>query len=76
MRRLAGACVLAALAGGAVLSAQDLAVMFACDRRKPVDLATTGTEVRGGAVITDLTYQTLTATRRDRLAWLRARLPQ
>jgi len=64
MNRLLGACVLAALTGGAVLSAQEPGVMFAYDRRKPVDLATTGTEVRGGAVITDLTYLTLTATRR------------
>jgi predicted esterase len=38
--------------------------MFAYDRSRPVGLVTTGTEARGGAVIADVTYQTLTRTRR------------
>lgn len=64
MRVSLTACALAALAGGAILAAQDPSVMFAYDRRKPADLETRGTEARDGAVITDLTYRTLTGTRR------------
>ena len=64
MRRFLSACALAAMAGGIALSAQDPGVMFSYDRGKPLDLATTGTERHDGAVITDLTYRTLTGTRR------------
>jgi dienelactone hydrolase len=38
--------------------------MFAYDRSRPVGLVTTGSEARGGAVIADVTYETLTRTRR------------
>jgi predicted esterase len=64
MKRHVTACVLAAMAGGSVLVAQDPASMFAYDRRRPADLVAAGTEVQGSAVVTDLTYQTLTGTRR------------
>jgi len=55
---------LALMAGGAVVLGQDPASMFAYDRRRPADLVSTGTEVRGTAVVADLTYATLTGTRR------------
>ena len=64
MTRLVTACVLTAMAGGAAVLAQDLAAMFAYDRTRPADLVAGGTEERGGAVITDVNYQTLTGTRR------------
>ena len=64
MKRLLLACVAAVLAGGVSVPAQDPGSMFAYDRRRPADLVTGGTEKRGAAVITDLTYQTLTGTRR------------
>ena len=55
---------LALMAGGAVVLGQDPASMFAYDQRRPADLVSTGTEVRGTAVVADLTYATLTGTRR------------
>ena len=64
MKRLVTACVCAALAGGVAVLAQDPADMFAYDRRRPADLISGGIEARGAAVITDLTYQTLTGARR------------
>jgi dienelactone hydrolase len=64
MKRLVTACVLTAMAGGAALPAQDPASMFAYDRRRAADLAAAGSEVRGAAVVTDLSYRTLTGTRR------------
>ena len=64
MKRLAAACVWAALAGGVAVMAQDPTSMFAYDRRRPADLVVGGTEERGAAAITDLTYQTLTGARR------------
>jgi dienelactone hydrolase len=64
MNRLVVACALAASAGGIMSAAQAPASMFAYDRRRPPDLVAGGTEVRGAAVITDLTYQTLTGSRR------------
>jgi len=64
MKRLATAYALTVMAGGTALMAQDPASIFAYDRRRPADLVTAGTETRGAAVVTDLTYQTLTGTRR------------
>ena len=64
MKKLLTACVLAAMAGGSVLVGQDPSSMFAYDRRRPADLVSGGTEMSGSAVITDLTYRTLTGTRR------------
>jgi predicted esterase len=45
-------------------SAQDPASMFAYDGRKPADVVAGATEARDSAIIADLTYQTLTGTRR------------
>jgi dienelactone hydrolase len=64
MKRLLSASVLAAMVGGTPLLAQDPAMLFAYDTRRPADLAVTGAEMRGAAVVTDLTYRTLTGTRR------------
>jgi dienelactone hydrolase len=64
MQKLATTCALAVIVGGTVLPAQDPASMFAYDRRRPADLVTAGAEARGSAVVTDLTYQTLTGARR------------
>jgi len=64
MKRLVTACVFAVTASAAVLPAQDSATMFAYDRRRPADLVAAGTETRGSAVVTDLSYLTLTGTRR------------
>jgi len=64
MKRLVTASVLTAIVGGATLLAQDPASTFAYDRRRPVDLVAAGAEARGAAVVTDVTYQTLTGTRR------------
>jgi dienelactone hydrolase len=64
MTRLLTACALAVGAAGVLLAAQDPASMFAYDRQRPADLATSGTETRGAATITDLTYRTLGGTRR------------
>ena len=64
MKRLVTACVLTTVAGGAAVLAQDPAAMFEYDKRRPAGVVTGGAERRGGAVITDLTYQTLTGARR------------
>ncbi len=64
MKAIATVCALAAVTGGAAVLAQDPVSMFAYDRRKPVELTVIGTEVRGGAAVNDVTYQTLTGTRR------------
>jgi len=65
MKTIAIVCALAAATGGVVsLAAQDPPSMFAYDRQRPAGLVATGTEVRGAAVVTDLTYQTLTGARR------------
>ena len=64
MKRLLAGSVLAAMLGGEAPAAQGPASMFAYDRGRPADLAAARTEVRGPAVVTDLTYQTLTGTRR------------
>ena len=64
MKKLITACVAAFVAGGVFLPAQDPASMFAYDGRTPVDVVAGATEARGAAIITDLTYQTLTGTRR------------
>jgi dienelactone hydrolase len=64
MKQLLTACALAVGVAGILRAAQDPAAWFAYDRRKPADLVTAGTEMRGAVVVTDLTYQTLTGTRR------------
>jgi dienelactone hydrolase len=64
MKQLLTACALAVCVAGILGAAQDPAAWFAYDRRKPADLVTAGTEKRGAVVVTDLTYQTLTGTRR------------
>jgi predicted esterase len=64
MKTIATVCALAAVTGGAAVLAQDPVSMFAYDRQRPAGLVATGTEVRGAAVVTDLTYQTLTGARR------------
>ena len=64
MRWHVAACVLASMAGTSSLVAQASESMFAFDRRLPADLVVAGSEVRGDAVVTDLTYRTLTGTRR------------
>jgi len=64
MRWHVAACVLASMAGTSSLLARDPESMFAYDRRRPADLVVAGTEVRGAAVVTDLTYRTLTGPRR------------
>jgi dienelactone hydrolase len=64
MKRLLAGSVLAAMLGGEAPAAQGQASMFAYDRGRPVGLVAARTEVRGPAVVTDLTYQTLTGTRR------------
>jgi cephalosporin-C deacetylase-like acetyl esterase len=62
MRRLATALALAA--GSIMLPATEPASMFAYDRRGPAGLEIVGSETRSAAVVTDLTYRTLTGTRR------------
>jgi len=64
MKTIVTMCALAAVTGGAAVLAQDPVSMFAYDRQRPAGLVATGTEVRGAAVVTDLTYQTLTGARR------------
>ena len=65
MKTIVSVCALAAATGGVVsLAAQDPPSMFAYARQRPPGLVATGTEVRGAAVVTDLTYQTLTGARR------------
>lgn len=64
MKRLVTFCAFGAVVGGAALLAQDPASIFAYDARRPVRLTAGGTAVRGGAVVTDLTYETLMGTRR------------
>jgi predicted esterase len=57
-------CVLTALIGGAVLAAQDPASMFAYDRHRPANIVLGAVDTREAAVVTDLTYETLTGSRR------------
>ena len=64
MKTLLTAWVLAATVGGVILLAQAPAFIFAYDRRWPAGLVAGGTEERGAAAVTDLTYQTLTGARR------------
>lgn len=64
MKKILTACAFGVMVAEAILRAQDPASMFAYDRRRPPDLVAGGTEARGAAVITDVTYQTLTGTRR------------
>jgi dienelactone hydrolase len=45
----------------AAMAAQPAASMFTYDRRKPFNVTVTGTEPRGAAVVTDLTYDRLTS---------------
>jgi len=56
---------LAVAAATVSLSGQEEArSIFAYDRGRPFDVTVVGSEPRGGAVVTDLTYSTLTRTRR------------
>jgi len=57
-------CALTTLLGGAVLAAQDPASMFAYDQRRPANIMRGAAEAREAAVVTDLTYETLTGARR------------
>ena len=51
-------------AAGAAVAAQAPGTLFDYDRARPFDLRVAGTEVRGAATITDLTYDRLTTGRR------------
>jgi predicted esterase len=64
MNRLMTGLVLAAAAGGIMLPAEGPASMFDYNRRRPLGLEIAGSEARGAAVVTDLTYRTLTGTTR------------
>jgi len=64
MKRIGTTLVLAVAAGVLMLRAIGPASMFEYDRRRPVGLETLTSETRGAAVVTDLTYVTLTGTRR------------
>ena len=55
---------LAVAAATVSLSGQEARSIFAYDRGRPFDVTVVGSEPRGGAVVTDLTYSTLTRTRR------------
>jgi dienelactone hydrolase len=47
-----------------LLSAQETPSVFSYDRSRPFDVSIVGSESRGAAIVTDLTYGTLTRTRR------------
>jgi len=64
MKTLAAGCAAVLSAGGILVAAQDPASVFAYDRRRPAEVVAAGTELRGAAVVTDLTYRTLTGARR------------
>ena len=64
MKMLAAGCAAVLSAGGILVAAQDPASVFAYDRRRPAEVVAAGTELRGAAVVTDLTYRTLTGARR------------
>jgi cephalosporin-C deacetylase-like acetyl esterase len=64
MKTIVAVCALAAVTCGAAVLAQDPVSMFAYDRRRPADVVVTGKETRGAAVVTGLTYETLTGARR------------
>jgi predicted esterase len=55
---------LAASAATVSLSGQATPSMFAYDRGRPFDVRIVGSEPRGAAMVTDITYSTLTGTRR------------
>jgi dienelactone hydrolase len=54
----------AAAAATVSLSGQEARFIFAYDRGRPFDVTVVGSETRGAAIVTDLTYSTLTRTRR------------
>jgi cephalosporin-C deacetylase-like acetyl esterase len=62
MTRLVAA--LAVVACGIPLAAQDPGTMVAHDRRRPPGLEVVRSETRGAAVVEDVTYRTLTGSRR------------
>jgi dienelactone hydrolase len=64
MKGLLTAGVLMLMGGGALFEEQDPASIFAYDTQRPADVAIAGSETRGAAIVTDLTYQTLAGTRR------------
>ena len=57
-------CMLAVAMGGAVMSAQVPGTMFAYDHRRPVNIVRGAVETREAAVVTELSYETLTGARR------------
>ncbi len=75
MKRVATVFVLAVAAGGIMLPAEGPASVFDYNRRRPVGLEIAGSETRAAAVVTDLTYLTLTGTRRGAYLVTPARHP-
>jgi cephalosporin-C deacetylase-like acetyl esterase len=64
MKTPVAAWALMVAVGGAGLAAQDPASMFAYDQRRPANIVRGAVETREAAVVTDLTYETLTGARR------------
>jgi predicted esterase len=64
MHRAPVALALAVAAATAIVPAQEPASTFAYNRRQPFDVTILGSQPRGAAIVTDLTYSTLTRTRR------------
>jgi len=64
MNRVPVALALAVAAATAIVPAQEPASTFAYNRHKPFDVTVVGSAPRGRAIVTDLTYGTLTSTRR------------
>jgi predicted esterase len=64
MNRFVLGCALAASMGGAMLTAQEPAPVFSYDRHQPFEVVVAGKESRGTALVTDLTYKTVTGSRR------------
>ena len=63
MNRVPVALALAVAAATAIVPAQEPASTFAYNRHKPFDVTVVGSAPRGRAIVTDLTYGTLTRTR-------------
>jgi dienelactone hydrolase len=64
MKAPVAACALAVVIGAAVLTAQEPVSMFAYDQRRPANIMRGAVDTRDAAVVTDLTYETLTGARR------------
>ena len=65
MNRLVTALVLAWTAGGIMLPAQEAPSMFSYDRRRPLAVRVERPETRGAAIVSGLTYRTLTGSLRE-----------